>query len=279
LQFSTKELSKYISPLLPKDLVKYVPKGWQKIGQVILLRIHPILDNRVKREIGSVLLKEIPDIKSVLNHSGPAEGELRIPSIELLAGDVDTETSFIENKCKFSIDPSKIMFSPGNRNERKIITSKIGKNDYVLDMFAGIGQFTVPIGFHSKPVYIESIEKNPVAFSYLQKNIKNNNLEKIIDPKFGDCRNKSTKERFNRVLMGLIPMDFNEFLPTAIEAIKDEGIIFCHYIANDSDKYDKVINALENYEKNINLSIKEIRKVKKINQTSNHYVVEIEVEK
>ncbi len=61
------------------------------------------------------------------------------------------------------------MFSSGNMNER-IRMSNISKpNEVVVDLFAGIGYFTLPIAVYSKPKKIYACEKNPISYDFFVK--------------------------------------------------------------------------------------------------------------
>ncbi|WP_341537002.1 hypothetical protein [Methanosarcina barkeri] len=42
------------------------------------------------------------------------------------------------------------MYSKGNLEERKRM-SKLGEGEIVVDMFAGIGYFSIPMAVHSRP--------------------------------------------------------------------------------------------------------------------------------
>ncbi|MHA2406771.1 MAG: class I SAM-dependent methyltransferase [Candidatus Ranarchaeia archaeon] len=279
MPFSSRDLERHLSKAIPPSLHKFIPTGWQQIGTVILLRLHPHLTSH-KKKIGELILENIPTCKSVLNHMGPAKSEYRIPVTELLAGSQETETTFVENQCSYTIDPTKIMFSPGNKKERQRIPNLIKPTDVVLDMFAGIGQFTIPIGVHAHPSHIESIEKNPTAYKYLVKNVKQNNLTSFVTIKMGDCRDVASKNKFSVVLMGLLPMDFLEFLPTAIEAIQQKGKIICHYTTETDIATNPLEIALENFRSSsLNLNLINTTNVKKINKRIHHFVAEISCEK
>ncbi len=279
MPFSSRDLVKLFEDELPPKLLGVFPTGWQQIGGVILIRLHPRLAP-IKRAIGTVLLENIPFCQSVLNHVGSALGEYRIPNVEHLAGLENTETTFTENRCTFTLDPAKVMFSPGNKKERLRFPTLITSTDYVLDMFAGVGQFTIPIGVHGKPTHIESIEKNPVAYGYLVKNINQNNLSAITTPKFGDCRQLASTNKASVVLMGLLPMDFQAFLPTAVNAIKQKGRVYCHFIAESGQASTKLTRALVPFHRpSLSLEPLHITLVKKIRSHLQHYVATIQVEK
>jgi len=199
-----------------------LPRRWQLLGELILVHI-PCGINHLKYEIGQGLLELYPRCKSVIWDKG-IEGQVRKPNIEVIAGS-GTKTIHRENKCKFALDVSRVMFSSGNFAER-IRMSKLGFAEDVLDMFSGIGQFPVPMATYSKPRTITAIEINKDAFFYLKKNIRLNDVCDIIEPLFGDCAQESPVNSVDRVIMG--SFEAYKYLESGIKAIKPGGILHYH---------------------------------------------------
>ena len=111
----------------------------------------------------------MPEVERIVK-LGSINGPKREPDVEILVGD-NTETIHRENHCFFKLDVAKMMWSKGNTTERKRIGTIVKDGEIVVDMFAGIGYFSIPIAVHSKPEKIYSIEINPVSYSYLKENI------------------------------------------------------------------------------------------------------------
>ncbi len=118
------------------------------------------------------------------------------------------------------------MFSQGNFYERRRM-STVGAGEHVVDMFAGIGYFTMPMAVHAKPKRIDAIELNPVSFEYLQENIRLNHVEDIVNPILGDCREKAPVGEADRVIMGYVGTT-QEYLPWGVKALKPGGILHYH---------------------------------------------------
>ena len=72
------------------------------------------------------------------------------------------------------------MWSKGNTTERKRMSTISDKGETVVDMFAGIGYFSIPMAVHSKPSKIYSIEINPISYGYLCENVYLNKVEDIV---------------------------------------------------------------------------------------------------
>lgn len=211
------------SIVIPNHFRVFLPRKWELLGDVLLLKIPDELEP-LKEEIAKAYAKEL-HAKTVLRDLGIA-GNLREPNVELLWGR-NTETVHKENKVKFKLDCAKIMFSSGNIDERIRMAKIAGNDEVVVDMFAGIGFFSLPMAVHSKPKRIYALELNPVAYHYLSENISLNGVEDIVYPFLGDNREFDRKGIADRVVMGYLE-DTHLFLPKALSILKKAGGII-HY--------------------------------------------------
>jgi len=127
------------------------------------------------------------------------------------------------------------MWSKGNTTERKRIAGLVEKGETVVDLFAGIGYFSIPIAVHSMVDKIYSIEINPTAYDYLCQNITLNDVSGKIKPLYGNCRELAPEGVADRVLMGYIG-NTHHYLDVALSALKDEGGVI-HYHESVPDKF------------------------------------------
>jgi len=208
---------------VPEGRSPSLPKGWMILGKVIVVKISPDLDC-YKRQIGDALLKMYPRCSCVLRDFG-IEGELREPLREVIAG-YGPETVHRENGVLFKLDCQKVMFSQGNLKER-IRMSRLGRGEVVVDMFAGIGYFSIPIAVHSRPEKVISIELNPVAHRYLAENVRINRVEDLVSPVQGDCRKLAPEGIADRVVMGYVGTT-DRYLKKGIEALRPGGTLHYH---------------------------------------------------
>jgi len=213
---------------LSKQELSLLPSSYQKIGDVVILNLKKELW-KYDEQIGKILLKKIPSTRTVCRRIEFITTKHRKPSLKVIAGDRKTETIHKEHGILYKLDVNKIMFAKGNLNERKRISKLVKKNELVVDMFAGIGYFSIGIAKTLKPKRIYSIEINPVAYHYLWENIKLNKLEDKIFPILGDCVVEVTKlgRIADRVIMGLLP-SCKEYLVDAMKLVKPNGIIHYH---------------------------------------------------
>jgi tRNA wybutosine-synthesizing protein 2 len=220
------KIKKSLSINIPLDLVERLPDKWEKIGNVVKIALSNEFDN-IKHIIGKVYAEQL-DCKTVLNNLGGITGIYRKPNVEIIYGTSDTETVHKENGIRYKLDPQKIMFSPGNMDERIRMANVSKKDETVVDIFAGIGYFTLPIAVHSQPKKVIACEINPVSYNYLCENIVLNNVTSIVEPLMGDSKNIAPRNVADRVVMGHIG-GTHRFLSTAFECLKNHtGIIHFH---------------------------------------------------
>lgn len=101
-------------------------------------------------------------------------------------------------------------------------------NEIVVDLFAGIGYFTLPLAVHSKPERIIACEINPVAFGYLCKNVVLNHVSGIVQPLFGDNRRVAPKDCADRVILGYLHQP-EMFVPVALSCLRNQtGMLHYH---------------------------------------------------
>ncbi|MBI5252950.1 MAG: class I SAM-dependent methyltransferase family protein [Euryarchaeota archaeon] len=225
-KLSFEKIKQALRPEVGEREISYLKGGWEIVGEVLIIELPGELENK-RQIIGKKFLELFPRIKTVLNRIEITH-EFRKPLVEIIAGS-KTETVHKENYCLFKLDASKIMFSAGNMGERKRIANISNPSEVVVDMFAGIGYFSIPVAKHSKPKKVFSIEKNPVAFEYLKESIKLNKLRNV-EPIFGDCREVAPKNVADRVIMGYF-FEQEKFLPAAVNALKKKGVIHYHDLA------------------------------------------------
>lgn len=220
------QIKKLLSNEIPSELICCLPDKWEKIGDVLTVKLNESL-RKYQEKIGE-RYAEILHCKTVLNDVGGISGTYRKPKVEILYGSKNTETIHKENGIRYKLDLQKIMFSSGNMDERKRMANISNKNETVVDLFAGIGYFTIPMAVYSKPKKIFSCEINPIAYEYLCKNIVLNHVTSVVKPLLGDNRSMAPKNIADRVIMGYID-DTYRFLPTAIDRLKNgTGIIHYH---------------------------------------------------
>jgi len=133
------------------------------------------------------------------------------------------------------------MFSKGNLNERKYLATLVKNGEIIIDMFAGIGYFSLPIAKHSSVGKLYSIELNPDSYKSLVENIRINHLENKIVPINGNCKVEVIKLsesgiRADRVIMGVFPAP-KEYIKEALTLVSNKGTMFHYEGVVEKDNY------------------------------------------
>ena len=258
-----------------------LPSSYQIIGNVLLIKFMKIRSLKQKKAIAKEIINLLPYVKTVCEIRGIGR-EFRIPIVRKLLGK-NTETIHKEHGILYKLDASKIMFSKGNLFERQRLISKVKKDEIIVDMFAGIGYFSLPLSKKCAKVY--AIEKNPVAYRYLKENIKLNKI-KNIEPIVGECRHilkgKEIKEEKNHrfvlsvdhIIMGYFS-GTEKFLPYALKMLKNGGVIHFHNTYRESELWEKPISDLRKHIKKFKILNKKI--VKSVGPRNYHIVIDLKV--
>ncbi|MCS7125322.1 MAG: class I SAM-dependent methyltransferase family protein [Aigarchaeota archaeon] len=267
----------YLAEKIPEAPKSLLPSRARIIDKIAILRISSELEPWFK-EISRLALQYYPRVRAVYRWIG-VEGIERRPIIEHLAGERVRVVEHKEYGWKLRLDIERLMLCLGNSYERLRIARIVSNNEIVVDMFAGVGQFTIPIAVIGKPRKIYSVEINPEAYSYLVENILLNRVQHIVDPILGDCKKivgEEIKEIADRVVMGYFGGTI-EALPQALEALKPiGGIIHFHELVRRGREEDFIYTIKKKVEEQgYWIDVKSWRIVKSYSKTRNHIVIDI----
>ena len=215
---------------LPPDLLTLVPRAIDFIGAIAIVEIPSELTDH-KKLIGEALLEAHKQTSTVLAKSGAVGGVYRIRNFEVIAGPNKTATVHREYGCMYHVDVAKAYFSPRLSSEHNRIASQVKAGETVVDLFAGVGPFAIPIAKNQKDVRVYAVDVNPDAIDLLKRNIAVNRAEKQVVPLLGDARQVVREQlsgKADRVIMNL-PETALEFVDVACEALKPEGGIIHYY--------------------------------------------------
>ena len=157
------------------------------------------------------------------------------------------------------------MFSAGNVNERRRM-GEVGRvGETVVDLFSGIGYYTLPMLVKSQVNHVHCCEWNPVAVKALEWSLYRNNIANRCTIHEGDNRltAPNLSGQADRVILGLLPTAEGGF-ELAINCLKKiGGCLHIHGIAPASDHdswVDEIIIKLSNL--NHDFSIAETSRVR-----------------
>jgi len=202
-----------------EDEAAMLPDRWERLGRVLLLRVPEGLGTREAEMAG--LYARVLGVGAVLSEEGPVTGIERRPSVRLLWGE-GTTTVHREHGVEYGFDAARQMFSKGNVGERLRMGRTVRDGETVVDMFAGIGYFTLPMAVLGSPCRVHAVEIDPEAHAFLVSNVARNGVEGVVRPILGDCREAAPRGVADRVVMGYVG-GTEDFLEAAMEVLAPGG--------------------------------------------------------
>jgi tRNA (guanine37-N1)-methyltransferase len=216
---------------LPFRRAKLKPQGdleasssYDIMGDVTVIRIPKSPADKLELT-AERLMQRHRNVKTVLGQVGGVSGDLRLRRLKWIAGERKFETVHKEFGCAFKVDLKKCYFSPRLSYERMRIARLVKPNETVVNMFAGVGSFSILIACHSQARKIYSIDVNPVAVNLMRQNARLNRVEGRVVPVLGDAEDvvqEHFKNIADRVLMPL-PRKALAYLHYALMALKPSG--------------------------------------------------------
>jgi tRNA wybutosine-synthesizing protein 2 len=262
-----------------EEELRFLPKGYQIVGSILLIKLNKNLMKH-KKIIGEKIIEILPYIKTVCLIK-EIKKTIRKPEIEIIAGLKKTQTLNKEHGCKFLLDVSDIMWSQGNKNEKMRLAKMVRPGEIIVDMFAGIGYFSIILANYCKPKKIYAIDINPKAIEYLRKNAWLNEVEDKIEILQGDCRkfSKPLENTADRVIMGYL-FNTEKFLSYALKIAKDNAVIHFHRTVKEEeiDKFKEKLIKI-GIKNKVKIRVLKIKKVKSYAPKIWHVVFDLRVTK
>lgn len=114
-----------------------------------------------------------------MNKTDQIDNTFRFFKMEVLAGEDNLLTTVNENGCSFTFDFSKVYWNSRLHSEHERLVELLPKDGLVIDVFSGVGPFSIPAAKKGCSVYANDL--NPHSYKYLCANAKKNNvLHKVI---------------------------------------------------------------------------------------------------
>lgn len=208
--------------------------GVDVIGDLAVIKIPQGWEDR-KYEIGEILLTRLNNINGVFRQTTPTSRGEKVRGIEWLAGKKGTVTTYTEHGCAFRVDIATVYFSPRLSFERLRVARLAKKSEVVVNMFAGIGTFSIIMAKIAGSHRVYSMDKNPESFNYMLENVVRNGMDGTVIPILGDAKEAVADLAgvADRVLMPLPELAY-EYLPYGLSCMKTRGWIHI-YIHQPAD--------------------------------------------
>ena len=225
-----KTVEEILEKTLPPHLLASLPRALDIVGNIAIIEVPPELKTHEKL-IGAAILETHKNVRTVLAKAGAISGTYRLREFDVIAGEPRTRTIHKEFGCQYYVNVAKAYFSPRLSHEHQRVASLVQKGETVVDLFAGVGPFSVLIAKNNAAVKVYAVDINPEAFELLKKNIFLNRVQNRVIPILGDAR-KVVQDKLSgvadRVIMNL-PENAAQFVDVACRAIKPEGGVVHFY--------------------------------------------------
>lgn len=273
-----KQLQTKLAHTLSKGELEKLPASFQRLGHVVILRL-PAELIQYQKIIGEAAITCVPGTKTACVNTGKIDSEFRQPKIEWVAGEDYLEVDHHEHGCVFRFDVSKLMWSMGNMNERKRMYEMVQPGETVVDFFAGIGYWSIPIAKHTKAKHVYAIDANPDSIASLRVNKK---LNKIPDEKMtiihGKCEEVApTLGRIaDRIILGYLPAPAFA-LPAAFHTLKPVGGVLHYEGVCEEGKYEELFQQVREQGTSLGWDVELVnaQQVKSMAPRKWHYVLDI----
>ncbi len=199
-----------------------IPKRWEKFSDVVILPPGSFEGEEWSSDeaLWGVVAGALGAKR--LARMGEVSGEFRESGVEMLLGDDDWVIRR-ESGVDYGYAMTRCMFSAGNVNERRRMGEVVSEGEVVVDLYAGIGYYTLPALVHGGAT-VHACEWNPEAVKALRWGLDANGAEGSCTIHVGD--NRITTESLagvaDRVFLGLLPSS-EDGLDPAMRVLSPSG--------------------------------------------------------
>jgi tRNA (guanine37-N1)-methyltransferase len=223
-------LEEALADRVPPSLLSSLPRSFDVVGDIAVLELDPDLDT-YETSIAQAVMEVHPNVRAVFAKSGEVSGAERIRPLRYIAGENRTQTIHKEHGCFFKIDLSKVFFSPRLSTEHLRVAQLVDNGERVVDMFAGVGPFSILIAKRVGNVRVEAIDANPQAIELVRENARANKVESKVHAHLGDARDiirENLTHGASRVIMNH-PSASKDFIKAACDALRPTGGVIHYY--------------------------------------------------
>ena len=203
LRTRAKEL--LIEKNLDVSLLSEVPQKWERLGDLVLFPSYSFCSKEWSKcsNLWSSAATALGCAR-VAKNSHICDDDYRQSNAALLLGGSGW-VRHKENGIVYCYDVTKCMFSSGNVTEKLRLSRFDCSDEVVVDMFAGIGYFSLTYLVHCKAKLVHACEWNVNAVEALRMNLVENGVKDRCIVHAGDNRVVAPVGVADRVNLGLLP--------------------------------------------------------------------------
>ena len=217
-------LEEILAQRVPPDIVPLVSKSFDIVGDIAIIELS-LSAQKFERMIAEALMEVHKSVRTVYSKAGPITDSQRLRPLHLVLGENRSETIHKEYGCRFKVDVLKAFFSPRLSSEHERVAEQVKPNESVVDMFAGVGPFSILIAKRLEKVKVHAVDVNPEAAKLIEENARLNRVQDKITVWSSDARTvvrKVLSASADRIIMNH-PSEARHFLEDAGRAIKQSG--------------------------------------------------------
>lgn len=223
-----------------EELLDVVPH-FEIVGDIALIED----DVAEPEKVADAIMKVKKNVKTVLAAQSPVEGEFRTRRFRTVAGEERTSTIHKEYGSRFYIDLERAYFTPRLATERSRILDQVKEGETVVDMFAGVGPYSIMFARKNPNIRVIAIDKNPDAVEFLRQNVELNSVPNV-EAIEGDANLEAEKYAgiADHVIMNL-PHNANDFLDAAVKLCATNGIIHYYDITPEDNLFESSLKLID----------------------------------
>ncbi len=232
-------LEDLLADKLPPNLLGALPASYDIIGDLAVVDFAPELSAHEKL-VAEAILKIHKNLRGVFAKAGAVSGTNRIRALRHVAGEARTVTVHKEFGCRFKLDIAKAYFSPRLSREHHLVAEMVLPGENVVDMFAGVGPFSIMIAKRLENVEVDAIDSNPEAVRLIEENVRLNKPKGKVRAWAGDAREVvegNLAGKASRVIMNH-PSAAREYVDAGLKALRQEGGTLHYYTFSEGLDYE-----------------------------------------
>lgn len=201
-------------------LQPHIPCKWERHGDMLLFSAHAFAEpvwEPLKPALWATVAEALGAGRIALK-AAICNDDFRTPAVSVVFGESSIVTH-VDNGVVYEFDITKNMFAAGNIREKLRVASFKCSGETVVDLYAGIGYFTLPYLVHTNAALVYACEWNPAAVQALRRNLLLNHVSDRCVVLEGDNEITAPCNVADRVNLGLIPSSERGW-PVAARALR-----------------------------------------------------------
>jgi tRNA G37 N-methylase Trm5 len=205
------------------------PHKWERLGELVLVPEGSFTghgwDDVRQHDRAEALWADVAEAlggRSLAVQAPIADDDFRSPQMTLLHG--SSRVEFTAHGIAYRFDAARVMWSSGNVTERRRIGQLDLSGETVVDAYAGVGYYTLPMLVHGGAVHVHACEWNPASVEGLRASAALNGVGGRLTVHQGD--NAETMAgltgQADRVHLGLLPSSESAW-QAAVRCLRDSG--------------------------------------------------------